>query len=157
VRPKREYSSASKANYLLFQEAYPAIDIPFTVWQNVIYSFNYGFRDHLLETGSRAKLPWGFGDLMISKKKKKKFKTAPDGTQYINLSIDWKATREAGKRIYHTNDHTEGFNFYYRWEPSTARFYQRQLWSFKPSRISSRLLAHYLRQPDYQHSYLEWK
>lgn len=155
-RKKIEYRTASRENYTLFCHTYPDIALSFTQWATIIYTFNYNFRDHLLESGDRVKMPWGFGDFMVAKKKKKKTKILPDGTEKINLSINWKASRAAGKRIYHLNYHTEGYNFYWRWEPRTARIYQPQVWRFTPSRVSSRLLCHYLKQPGYQHLYKEW-
>ena len=41
---------------------------------------------------------------------------------------------------------------------NTARFKNSDLWYFKPSRLTSRLLSHYLKTSDkYQHIYHEWK
>lgn len=151
-----EYRTASKENYRSFTLAYPEIKLSFTEWANIIYTFNYNFRDYMLESGDRAKMPFGFGDFMVGKKKKKRYKILPTGEEKINLSINWKATKEHGKYIYHTNVHTGGFNFYWRWEPRTARIYQAHIWRFKASRITSRLLTHYLNQSGYQHLYKEW-
>jgi hypothetical protein len=155
-RVKTEYRTASRENYTLFQELHPGTGLSFSQWQNIIYHFNYAFRDHLLETGGKAKLPWGFGNFCIGKKKLKKYKTLPNGTQKINLRINWKRTREEGRYIYHTNFHTDSYNFYWRWEPRSCRFYQSSIWRFKPARETSRLLTHYLNQEGYQHLYREW-
>ncbi len=72
MRKPRQFRTASKENYSVFKKEHPEIVVTFTEWANIIYTFNYAFRDHLLETGNRAKMPHGFGDFMISKKKKKK-------------------------------------------------------------------------------------
>lgn len=156
-RQQISYRTASKENYKIFCELHPDITLPFSEWQNIIYSFNYAFRDYMLETGNRAKMPWGFGDFMVSKKKKKREKVLPDGRIKINLSVNWKATKEAGKKIYHTNLHTSGYNFYWRWEPKTARIPYSDIWYFKPSRETSRLITHYLtKYPDMQYQYAVW-
>lgn len=156
MRRPVSYRTASRRSYENFRLAFPSLPLTYQQWASIIYTFNYNFRDHLLESGERAKMPWGFGDFMVAKKKKKRYKTLPDGTERVNLSINWKATREEGKYIYYLNDHTEGYNFYWRWEPKSARFYNSSIWYFKPSRISSRLITHYLSQPGYQDLYQCW-
>ena len=71
MRNKVQYRMASKENYNLFLQENPKIKLSFLEWSNIIYSFNYEFRDEILETGDIPKLPWGFGELAISKKKRK--------------------------------------------------------------------------------------
>jgi hypothetical protein len=157
LRKAVEYRTASRENYQCFIDDHPEVKVSFTQWANIIYTFNYAFRDYMLETGSKARMPYGFGDFMVAKKKKKTYKTLPDGTERINLSIDWKKTREMGKHIYHTNRHTGGFNFYWRWENKNAKIYQKVIWYFKPSRITSRLITHYINQyPQSQYLYQQW-
>ena len=157
MRIKIDWRSASKENYNSFCKKHPSIKLTFDQWRNIIYSFNDAFREYILETGDKAKLPFGFGEFAINKKKRKKMKDV-DGKEFVNLPIDWKKTREKGKRIYNFNFHTEGFFFGWVWFKSTARFKQSQLWYFKPSRTTSRLLSHYIRANEkYQHLYHEWK
>ena len=157
MRIKIDWRSASKENYNSFCKKHPSIKLTFDQWRNIIYSFNDAFREYVLETGEKAKLPFGFGEFAINKKKRKKMKDV-DGKEFVNLPIDWKKTREKGKRIYNFNFHTEGFFFGWVWFKSTARFKHSQLWYFKPSRNTSRLLSHYLNADEkYQHLYHEWK
>jgi len=157
MRVKIDWRSASKDNYNSFCKKHPSIKLTFDQWRNIIYSFNDAFREYILETGERAKLPFGFGEFSISKKKRRKIKGI-DGKEFVNLPIDWKKTKEKGKRIYNFNFHTEGYFFGWMWFKLTARFKHSPLWYFKPSRNTSRLLSHYLRADDkYQHLYQEWK
>jgi hypothetical protein len=80
------------------------------------------------------------------------------GEEYINLPVDWQKSKEKGKRIYNFNYHTEGYFFGWMWFKQSARFKNSDLWYFKPSRLTSRLLSHYLKTNDkYQHIYNEWK
>lgn len=155
MRVAREYRQVSRANYELFCREKPNIKLSFLEWSNIIYSFNYGMRDYALETGEIIKFPWGLGELAISKKKTKKFMTDPTGTERVNLAVDWAKTRKLGKRVYHLNHHTNGFKFKWKWFPRSARFKQHRLWVFKPSRVSSRLITHYINQK-YSHKYREW-
>lgn len=156
-RTKIDWRSASRDNYINFCKKHPSVKLTFDEWKNIIYSFNESFKEYILETGERAKLPFGFGEFSINKKKRKKFKDI-DGKEFINLPIDWKKTKEKGKKIYNFNYHTEGFFFGWQWFKETARFRHSKLWYFKPSRTTSRLLSHYIKTDEkYQHLYHEWK
>jgi nucleoid DNA-binding protein len=157
MRVKIDWRSASKENYKLFCKKYPSIKLTYDEWRNIIYSFNEDFKNYILETGERAKLPFGFGEFSINKKKRRKMKGI-DGKEFINLPVDWKKTKEKGKIIYNFNFHTEGFFFGWVWFKSTTRLKNVDLWYFKPSRTTSRLLSHYIKTDDkYQHLYKEWK
>src|SRR5688572_14449779 len=99
MRQAREYRQASKENWKRFSEEFPEIKLSYLEWSNIIYSFNYNIRDYCLETGNKIKLPWGFGDIAISKRRRKKKVTLPNGEERINLAIDWKKTKLLGKKI----------------------------------------------------------
>ena len=78
--------------------------------------------------------------------------------EFINLAVDWKKTKEKGKIIYNFNYHTEGYFFGWVWFKESTRFKHSDLWYFKPTRVTSRLLAHYIQTNDkYQHIYRTWK
>lgn len=155
-RVKIDWRSCSKENYKDYCSKYPAIKLTFDEWKDIIYKFNEGFRNYILETGNREKLPHGFGDFTINKKKRRKIVTY-EGKDYINLPIDWIKTREKGKIIYNFNHHTEGYFFGWIWFRRTSRIKDAEFWFFKPTRVTSRMLAHYLKTNDkYQHVYQSW-
>ena len=156
-RVKIDWRSSSKDNYKSFCKKHPLIKLTFDEWRNIIYSFNEAFKNYILETGEKAKLPLGFGEFSVNKKKRKKFKKV-DGVEVINLPIDWQKSKEKGKRIYNFNYHTEGYFFGWMWFRETARLKHTNLWYFKPTRTTSRLLSHYIKTDEkYQHIYREWK
>ena len=156
-RVKIDWRSSSKDNYTGFCKKHPLLKLTFDEWRNIIYSFNEAFKNYILETGEKAKLPLGFGEFSINKKKRKKFKKV-DGVDVINLPIDWQKSKEKGKRIYNFNYHTEGYFFGWMWFRETARLKHTNLWYFKPTRTTSRLLSHYIKTDEkYQHIYREWK
>ncbi len=156
MRIKVDWRSGSRDNYVRFCKKHPSIKISFDDWKNVIYTFNESFKTYILETGEKAKLPAGFGEFSINKKKRKKTKGLND--EFVNLPVDWKKTKEKGKIIYNFNYHTEGFFFGWMWFKDTARIKNIDLWWFKPSRLTSRLLSHYIKTDNkYQHIYKQWK
>ncbi|NDB82690.1 MAG: hypothetical protein EB127_08105 [Alphaproteobacteria bacterium] len=156
MRVKIDWRSASKENYKLFCKKHPSIKLTYDEWRNILYSFNDAFKNYILETGEKAKLPFGFGEFSINKKKRRKKKGLND--EFVNLPVDWKKTKEKGKIIYNFNYHTEGFFFGWVWFKDKARLKNTDLWYFKPSRTTSRLLSHYINTDEkYQHLYREWR
>jgi len=156
MRVKIDWRSSSKENYINFCKKNPSIKISFDDWKNIVYSFNESFKNYILETGERAKLPSGFGEFSINKKKRRKVKGLND--EFINLPVDWKRTKEKGKVIYNFNYHTEGYFFGWVWFKNTTRIKNIDLFYFKPTRNTSRLLSHYIKTNEkYQHIYREWK
>ena len=156
MRVKVDWRRASRENYNSFCKLHPSIKLTFDEWRNIIYSFNDSFKNYILETGEKAKLPFGFGEFSINKKKRRKRKGLND--EFVNLPIDWQKSREKGKRIYNFNYHTEGFFFGWMWFKHSARIKNSDLWYFKASRVTSRLLSHYIKTDEkYQHMYNEWK
>lgn len=156
-RVKVEYRSTSREVYDRFCAANPGISLSFKKWQEIIYTFNTNFRDHILETGDRCKLPWGLGSFSISKKKSRKYITL-NGKEVIVMPIDWAKTRKLGKKVYHLNAHTDSYRYKWKWFNNDCRFYLHDIWVFKPSRVTSRKLAEYLKRPNsfYTQLYREW-
>jgi len=157
MRVKIDWRSSSKDNYIDFCKKNPNIKLSLDEWKQIVYTFNESFRDYILETGDKAKLPFGIGEFSINKKKRKKI-VEYDGKEHIALPVDWQKTKAKGKLIYNFNFHTEGYFFGWTWFKPSARFKHADLWYFKPCRATSRLLSHYLKTNDqYQHLYQEWK
>ncbi len=156
-RVKVDWRSSSKENYKDFCKKNPTVRISFDDWRNIVYTFNDAFRTYILETGDRVKLPYGFGEFSINKKKRKKI-INHNGEDRINLPIDWKKTKEKGKKIYIMNYHTEGYFFGWMWFKEKARLKNVKLWYFKASRVTSRMISHYVNiDKKYQDIYKEWK
>jgi len=156
-RTKIEWRSSSKANYEDFCKKHPTIKLSIDEWKGIIYTFNESFKEYILETGEKAKFPFGFGEFSINKKKRKKV-VEINGKEKINLAIDWKKTREKHKVIYNFNFHTEGYFFGWIWFKNTCRIKNSDLWYFKPTRATSRILAHYINVNDtYKQLYHEWQ
>ena len=154
-----DWRTSSKENYNNFCKKNPSVKLKFEEWKVIVYSFNEAFKEYILETGEKAKMPFGFGEFSINKKKRKKIKSPPNSTkEFVNLPVDWKKTKEKGKIIYNFNFHTEGYFFGWHWFKESARIKNLELWYFKPCRNTSRLLSHYINADGkYQHMYHELK
>ena len=82
ARVQIDWRSASKDNYNIFCKKEPTVKITFDEWRNIIYTFNDAFKNHILETGEKVRLPVGFGEFSINKKKRKRMVTV-DGRDRI--------------------------------------------------------------------------
>ena len=157
MRSSVDFSTASKTSYKDFRKKHKTLKITREQWRNILYTYSEYFKEYLLETGEKAKLPYGLGEFAINKKKKKRVKVV-EGREYNNMAIDWPKTLAKGKRIYNFNYHTEGYSFAWIIIKKTPSFKMSGLWYFKASRVTSRLLAHYLKTDNkYQHLYKEWQ
>jgi len=152
-----DWRTATRANYIAFCKSHPEIELEYGDWTSIVYRYMDLFRDEMLETGEKRRLPAGLGEFAIKKKKRKRFKVSPEGKSFINLPVDWKKSKEMGKKIYIFNYHTEGYGFSWKWFKNSAHFRFWDLWYFKPSRVTARMLSHYLKtDEEYQHKYCEW-
>lgn len=156
-RTRVDWRSASTSSYKNFCIEHPHIKISIDEWRNIIYSFNEAVRDHILETGDKVRLPFGFGDFSINKYRPKKFKEI-NGKMKINLPVNWKKSKEKGKKVYYLLHETDGFIFTWMWFKRSSQLRFKDLWRFKPNRTTTRLIPHYLRaDKKYQDIYKEWK
>lgn len=158
-RPVIQYRTTSAEAFRNFKEKYPNINISYETFKEIIRTCNKMIVEQVLDTGEKFRLPHGFGDLCIHKWKPKRWKTLPDGRQVNNLSVDWKKSRELGKKILHLNYHTGGYKFRWIWFKSKTTFKHSNVFSFKPNRITSRKLAQYLKIPNspYPQIYRHWE
>ena len=157
-RPKIEYRTTSAEALADFRRQYPSVNITWYQFESILRHCNGMIMEHIMESGERFKLPHGFGEISIHKWKPKRRRKIPDGREVNNLPIDWKKTRELGKKVFHLNHHTGGYKCRWVWFATAARFKHSQIFNFKPNRAPSRKLAQYLKLPNspYIQKYRHW-
>lgn len=158
VRPvgrKKDYRTASKEAYGKFCKENPDVHISCADYRQVIRLFNRGLMEHILETGEKTKVSI-LGSFCIQKKKTRKF-VEIGGEQYVALPIDWKRSKELGKRVYILNTHSDGYRYSWMWFRNDARFKSSDIWWFRPARPNSRAITQYVnRGIDFCTRYREW-
>lgn len=157
-RNKVDYRTGSRATYDEFCKLHPNNNLTYLQYRNIIYTYNKMFRDYVLETGDKFRMPYGFGDISIRKWKKEKINVHPEtGEKFIVMPIDWKKTMEEGKRVYIFNHHTDGFRFQWKWFRGTTKFELSHIFVLKPTRETSRKISEYIKKnPQHYHIYREW-
>lgn len=151
-RSKVQFWSHSKDNYNRFlkENNVTEKELSYKKYKRIIETCNWMYVEYALRTGFKVTLPFGFGNISVVKKKIKTFKEF-QGKQYINLRIDWAKTKEIGKRVYHTNEHSDGFNYKWRWSGREAKFHLSDLYTFRPQRYASRAISKYVKKPSSQY------
>jgi len=112
-------------------------------FSKVISLFNQKVIDRIIFDNYDFKI-YGLGTLALRRSKIEKFK---DGRINPNLSVDWQQTKKYGKRIYHMNEHTDGYKYSFEFKPSNI-FKNINYYEFKIARRNSRYLATILKNPD---------
>lgn len=143
-QPKADLRTDSQSAYERFCEANPDVKISKQKWAAVVRGFNESIIDYILETGEKVRLPWGVGALSVSKFKPRRTKIF-EGKEYINLAVDWAATKRLGKRTYHLNAHTDGNRFKWYWFRKDCMIDFSPVRFFKPCKSASHKLAAYLK------------
>ncbi|MBC7088599.1 MAG: hypothetical protein H5T96_09085 [Tissierellales bacterium] len=158
MRRKIGFRTGSKENYIDFCSVYPEINLTFEEWYSIIYMYSELVRDYILETGRVFKFPKGGFEFTINKRKVPKVINI-NGKERITLPINWKKSKEKGKKIYEMNYHTEGYKFSWMWmNRHKSKLAMAGIWVFKPHRKNKRLLATYLKSgKGYHDKYCEWK
>ena len=78
--------------------------------------------------------PYSLGNLSITKKKPKKFKSK-------HLQIDWASTNELGRVVHHMNDHSDYYKFKFFWTKKNTRCLNKGCYSLTMTRENKRHLA----------------
>lgn len=105
-----------------------------TEYCNIVYDFYLRMMDSMLRENSEFKMPFGLGDVRIHKTKIK--------LDRLNiLSVDWVNTVEVGKYVYHLNEHTNGFKYFFHWIKKRKKIKNLFYYKLVMTRTNKRLLA----------------
>ncbi len=94
----------------------------------------------LLASKGSFRIPHNLGYIDITKKR-------------VDLSklkrVDWKATVETGKTIYHLNEHSDGFDYKVEWTRIVQNVKNVKLYVFQPTRKIKRTLAKLIKNKEF--------
>ena len=150
-RPKYEYRTGSKESFYQFKKNFPEIKITYDVFLKILKIHASYFASHILETGDLLKLPYGMGTLTVAKYKKAAVRYTKKKQAINNLPPDWAKTHQLWKEceeckekkqmVFHLNNHTEGYSYYWRWNINKVTIKSPYIWSFSMNREFSRGLS----------------
>lgn len=115
----------------------PELLVDFKTYKNICKEFNTAVMEDIIKENVPFKMPGRLGTLRICK-------TKMNYSDKNKLKVDWKTSREAGKVVYHLNDHTNGYRFRFWWEKK-GPIQNLAFYSFTPTREYKRLLSSVLK------------
>ncbi len=84
------------------------LEVPYMRFKRILDKFNENVKDSLLNASEVFKMPYGLGYICVVKYKPKTYTDK-------SLSVDYKTSKEEGKRIYHLNEHSDGYKYRFYW------------------------------------------
>ena len=121
--------------YKEYIKQYDKID--YNIYKYIVNCFYDLFLNALFEDSKLIKLPYGLGSVCIVKYK-------PKTLTQKSLSVDYKASVEYGKKIYHLNEHSDGYKFRLYWSKLPQTFPDRYKYQLSLVRTNKRKLAQYI-------------
>lgn len=119
-----------------FRDMYKTIDIDvdYFTYKRVLDEMCNVILEYILNPSEGFKMPYGLGFIQIGKYKPKRL----DGK---SLSIDYKSSKIYNKKIYHLNEHSEGYKFRLYWSKIPKTFPDRYKYQLCLVRQNKRKLA----------------
>lgn len=112
--------------------------------KQVMYLFNKILSSWLIEKGYRYKLPHRLGYFEVAKTK----------MQYHLLKFDYGEWNKTGLKVYHENNHSDGWYARLHWEKKGSRVINKKWYYFKLVRANQRMIAKQMKE---NHKiYREW-
>lgn len=109
-------------------------EVSYTRFKRILDEFNKLILDALLMRSQLVKLPCGLGYICICKYK-------PKTLTNKSLSVDYKASAEYGKTIYHLNEHSNGYKYRLYWSKQPRVFPDIYKYGLTLVRANKRKLA----------------
>ena len=110
------------------------IEIDYSLYTRVLDEMCKVILEHIFERSEGFKMPYGLGIIQIVKYR-------PNTFTNKSLSVDYKASKEYDKKIYHLNEHSDGYKFRLYWSKIPRTFPDRYKYQLGLVRQNKRKLA----------------
>ena len=110
------------------------VELDYKLYKRIVDEMCTIILEHVLDGSEGFKMPYGLGFIQIGKYKPKTL--GPD-----SLSVDYKASKDYDKRIYHLNEHSNGYKYRLYWSKIPRTFPDRYKYSLNLIRKNKRRLA----------------
>lgn len=130
---KKAYTIKDFYNHFISSyDKYEYID--YKLYRSIIIDMFKLIQKELIINSNEIKLPFTLGDLYICKYKPKNYNKN-------SLSVDYFASKQAGVRVYHLNEHSDGYKCRLFWSRCESKTKFIQKYSINLIRANKRLLA----------------
>ena len=110
------------------------IEVDYGVYKRVLEEMCKVILEHVLNGSEGFKMPYGLGFIQIGKYLPKTL--SPD-----SLSVDYKLSKQYDKKIYHLNEHSDGYKYRLYWSKIPRTFPDRYKYQLGLVRQNKRKLA----------------
>ncbi len=110
------------------------VDVPYLRFKRILSRFNKSILEALQDHAEGFKMPYGLGYIQIVKYKPKSYSEK-------SLSVDYKASKDYNKKIYHLNEHSGGYKYRLYWSKLPQTFPDRYKYTLNFVRQNKRRLA----------------
>jgi hypothetical protein len=94
------------------------IEVDYGLYKRILQEMCRIILDAILNSSDGFKMPFGLGFIQVGK-------YLPKALNDKSLSVDYKASREYDKRIYHLNEHSNGYKYRLYWSKIPRTFPDR--------------------------------
>ena len=142
-----DHRTMKSKNSYTFRDMYHTmpIDVDYSVYRAVLDSMCNVILEHVLNRSEGFNMPFGLGFIQVGKYSPKDFNSK-------SLSVDYKASKEYNKRIFHLNEHSDGYKFRLYWSKIPRTFPDRYKYQLAFVRQNKRKLAQLIFN---KHDYLD--
>ena len=110
------------------------IEVDYGLYKRILDEMCVVILESVLERSEGFKMPYGLGFLQVCKYK-------PKTMTQQSLSVDYQASKEYNKRIYHLNEHSNGYKYRLYWSKIPRTFPDRYKYQLGFVRQNKRKLA----------------
>lgn len=110
------------------------IEVDYGLYKRILTEMCRVILEHVLNGSEGFKMPYGLGFIQIGKYR-------PKSLTAKSLSVDYKASKEYDKKIYHLNEHSDGYKYRLYWSKIPRTFPDRYKYQLSFVRQNKRRLA----------------
>ena len=131
-----DHKTMKNKKSITFRDMYKTmpIEVDYGLYIRVLEEMCKVILEHVLNRSEGFKMPYGLGYIQICK-------YMPKQLDSKSLSVDYKASKEYGKKIYHLNEHSDGNKYRLYWSKIPKTFPQRYKYTLGLIRQNKRKLA----------------
>ena len=110
------------------------VEVDYNLYKRILDEMCKVILEHVFEGSEGFKMPYGLGFIQVGKYR-------PKSLSPQSLSVDYKASKEYDKRIYHLNEHSDGYKYRLYWSKIPRTFPDRYKYTLSLVRQNKRKLA----------------
>lgn len=111
-----------------------AVELSYVDFKRILDEMCNIILERVLEASDGFKMPFGLGFIQVGK-------YLPKGYTSESLSVDYKASKQYNKKIYHLNEHSNGYKYRLFWSKIPRTFPDRYRYQLSLVRQNKRKLA----------------